>query len=108
MNRTIVTPSDTLSFVRTDDECWAVYRGYRFRVVGDGGEQPWRTYIVNPEGNAVIWHTVGPFDEHQNDHRPWTTKFKGWNIGRVVKKVQKYIDTDLDKQKAEAAKWPTC
>lgn len=112
MGRTVVSRSDALSFTterRVDGSisCWAVYRDWRFRIEGDGTmDTPWKTWIVRPHGTPVTWHTVGPFYEPQDDYREWTTKFKGWSRRRVIRKVIRWIDAEIDTEKKATPKWP--
>lgn len=111
MSRTIVSPSDTLAFVTgRNDECWAIYKGYRFRITGgEAGRDSWRVWFIDPDGNRIMWHTVYGWGEPASDERPFTKSIKGRNQRTVIRKAMKYIDQQTNrKEPGEGQKWPNC
>lgn len=78
-------------------EKWETYRDYTFRLEKVDGE--WRTFIRRPNGTAVLWEGLLL---HDSDY---CTNFQGITVGRVVKKVKRWIDWRID-NKNPTEKWP--
>lgn len=77
---------------------WEEYKGYKFRLENVNGE--YRTFLHKPAGTQVMWdHAL------RGAPREYTTNFQAFTLKRVINKVKRWIDYEIDSHD-NIKRWP--